>query len=131
MPIKVKYLGLIPMTKRGYLATLAMAAAVAGLVLLAVGLAGRLPPLSTLWEPNPDMARHGFAGWFYNYMWWLILICLLAQAVDTFVVLRCFARKEAQQRAQEIAQKEAQQRMQETALQEKKSAQIVEKKSGD
>ena len=100
-PVWIKYWGVIPMTRRGYVVTLTMAAVLALIVLVACALAGRLPPLSTLWEPDPARANQGIVGLLYNYLYWIILACLVAQAFDTMLVLRRFSQKEAEQRAAE------------------------------
>jgi hypothetical protein len=99
-PVWIKYWGLIPMTRRGYLVTLTMAAAVAGIVVLYCGLAGWLPPLRTLWEPDAAPARPDAFGWIYRYMWWIVIACLIAQVVDTCLVLRQFAKEEEKQAVQ-------------------------------
>lgn len=99
-PVWINYYGMIPMTKFGYLVALGAAAAVA-FVLIVVGLLLEfLPPLSTLWQPDLAMAQRGFGGLVYNYMWWTFIVCLVAQAIDTFVTLRVFAKKEKEQRAE-------------------------------
>jgi len=102
-PVWIKYWGLIPMTRRGYLVTLTMGVAVAGIVVIYCALAGLLPPLTTLWEPVPGMARFGWRGWLHNYFWWLIIVLLLVHAVDVIFVLRKFAQKEAEERAAQAA----------------------------
>lgn len=99
-PVWIRYYGILPMTKFGYLVTLAIAAAV-GVVVIVVGLLlGVLPPLSTLWRHDPVMAQHGFFGLIYNYMWWVFIVCVIAQAIDTFATMKVFAKKEAEQLAQ-------------------------------
>ena len=44
------------------------------------------------------MAQRGLGGWFHNHLYWIVLICLVAQALDTILTLRAFARKEEEQR---------------------------------
>src|SRR5262245_17793293 len=100
-PVWIKYWGLIWMTKRGYVVTLTMAGCVAAVILAYAGLAGRLPALSTLWEPEPAKARLGAGGFLYNYLWWIIGICLVAQILDSIMVFRRFAEAEAQERAKD------------------------------
>ena len=102
-PVWIKYWGLIPMTRRGYLVTLTMAIAVALIIVVCCAVAGLLPPLKTLWEPDPVAAQLGWRGWIYNYMWWLCIVAVIAQAIDTAMVLRKFAQKEAEERAAETA----------------------------
>ena len=106
-PVWIKYWGLIPMTRRGYLVTLTVAVAVAAIIVAYCALAGFLPPLRTLWEPDPAAARLGWRGWFYNYMWWMVIVALVAQVIDTILVLRKFTQKEAEQRAAEVAATQA------------------------
>jgi hypothetical protein len=99
-PVWIKYYGIIPMTRWGYLIALACVGSVAVLFVIAVGAAGLLPPLSTLWQTDPAVNGPGFRPWFWNHMWHIILVCIVAQGIDTFMVLRRFAQKEAEQRAQ-------------------------------
>jgi hypothetical protein len=101
-PVWIKYYGVIPMTKTGYLITLAAAGGFAVLLLAFAGIGGFLPPLSTMWRHDPRVAAEigAFAGWFYNWFWWLLLFFFAAQAIDTYCTLRVFARKEAEQRRQ-------------------------------
>ena len=87
------------MTRRGYLVTLTMAAAVAAILVTYWALTRPFPPLRTLWEPDPVMAQFGWRGWLYNYFWWILIIALFAQVIDTMLVLRKFAQKEAEERA--------------------------------
>lgn len=98
-PVWIKYWGLIPMTRRGYLVTLTMAVAVVAIIVAYCALSGLLPPLKTLWEPNPIAAQDGWRGWLYNYMWWIVIAAIVAQAIDTVMVLRKFAQKEGEERA--------------------------------
>ena len=98
-PVWIKYWGLIPMTRRGYLVTLTMAAAVAAILVTYWALTRPFPPLRTLWEPDLVMAQFSWRGWLYNYFWWILIIALFAQVIDTMLVLRKFAQKEAEERA--------------------------------
>src|SRR5262249_15431995 len=83
---------------------------------------GYMPPLRSLWEPV--VQGPGFRVFFINNVYRFIALCLIAQALDTYVVLRKFAKKEAEHR-----------RALETALHqadaaEKPSEAIMEKKTG-
>jgi len=98
-PVWIKYWGLIPMTRRGYLIALAVTAAVAVLTFLVLGFMGLLPPLRTLWQEVPVRTRTFWQYWFYNNLYRIVALGLLGEAVDTFVVLRRFAKKQAEQRA--------------------------------
>jgi hypothetical protein len=98
-PVWIKYWGLIPMTRRGYVVTLTMGLAVAAILLASFTVAGLLPPLKTLWDRNPDATQDGWQGWLYNYFWWITIVAAVAQAIDTVMVLRKFTQKEAEARA--------------------------------
>ena len=100
-PVWIKYWGLIPMTRRGYVVTLTLTFAVALIIVVYCGLAGWLPPLRTLWEPDAVRARPDIFGWVYKHLWWIVIVCLLAQVVDTCLVLRKFGEKEREQAEQE------------------------------
>jgi hypothetical protein len=99
-PVWIKYYGLIPMTKWGYLIALITAGAVVSLMILMAAVAGLLPPLDTMWSRRHHVPSSNTGAWLYNYCYWLLLVCLVAQAIDTLITLRTFARKEAEQRAQ-------------------------------
>jgi hypothetical protein len=92
-PVWIKYYGLIPMTRHGYLITLAVAAVFALVVYVAALALGYLPPISTLWDPDP-IGHAGIAGWIYDHTHLLILLCVVAQVIDTWVTLRVFAQRE-------------------------------------
>jgi hypothetical protein len=105
-PVRIKYYGLFWITRRGYLlATLAAAVfAVAVFAVLLVALPERTgpytwpPPFNAPWEPVPSVLPPGAFSLFYHYFWTLILLLLLAEILDIVVVLRKFAKKEAEQR---------------------------------
>jgi hypothetical protein len=118
-PRRIKYFGLVWMTRRGYLISLAVAGFVAVACIAVAAAMGTMPPLRSLWEPV--LQGPGFRVFFVNNLYRLLLLCLVAQALDTFVVLRKFAKKEAEQkRAIEAAHQET----------EKPSEAIMEKKTG-
>ena len=97
-PVWIKYYGIVPMTKRGYLVTLGVVSIVLILILVVGHVLAVVPPISTLWQPDPVMAQRGFFGMLYNYTYWILLVCLVAQGIDTYITLRVFAQKEAEQR---------------------------------
>ncbi len=100
-PTRIKYWGLIPMSRRGYLLALGTAALFAAAIFLIFALMGKLPPLRTLWEEVPVRTPTFWQYWFFNNVYRIVVICLIAQAIDTFLVLRRFARKEAEEQAQQ------------------------------
>jgi hypothetical protein len=99
-PVWIKYYGFIPMTRSGYLIAMAVAGSAAAFIVLMSALAGYLPPLNTMWSSRYHLPGRGIGVWLYNYCYWFLLVCLIAQAIDTFCTLRLFAKKEAEQRAQ-------------------------------
>jgi hypothetical protein len=98
-PVRIKYYGLIWMTKRAYLLT----TLILGLMVLAffggiaVADASRLPPFHWPWDPVPANAAPGFEGWFVHHFWTIIFVFCLAELVDILVTLHKFAQKEAEQ----------------------------------
>jgi hypothetical protein len=98
-PIRIKYYGLIPITRRGYLITTAVAFVVAGCMLALARVVGRLPPFTWPWEQAQFAAGSGFAPWFFNNFWRIILLLLVLELVDIATVVYRFAQKEAEQRA--------------------------------
>ena len=103
-PIRINYWGMTPITKRGYLIALAFEVTL-GALCVAVVLYLGWPPLSTLWRQPPTPPRPVPWFWFYCSFYRILLLCLIAQCLDTFVVLRAFARKEAELRAQQPPEK--------------------------
>lgn len=95
-PLRINYLGLIPLTRREYLISTAGVAAFAAVLFIGLGVVGLMPPLDTMWSREHHLA--GPTSWLYNYLYWVILVCLVAEAIDICVMLRAFARKEAEAR---------------------------------
>ena len=94
-PVRIKYFGLIPMTRTAYLVTTAVSGgAVVVLVLFAVSL-GIVPFRQLPWDPA--LAPFGLEGWFWN--WWTLGFLVILEAFDVWITLRQFARREAEQRA--------------------------------
>ncbi len=99
-PVRIKYYGLLWMTKRAYLIATALGAL---FLVLACGFffwvcwttIGSLPPWHWLWEPPPRPALN-FGGWVFNYFYWIILVGVFLETIDIVVVLRRFAQKEAE-----------------------------------
>src|SRR5438445_760606 len=101
-PVRIRYWG-VSLTRRGYLISLAVAAALVVAVFILGALMGGLPPLHSLWQSMPIKAQTPAGHWFllfYNNLYRIVVVCLLVFAVDTFVTLRRFASKEAEQNAQ-------------------------------
>src|SRR5438309_60143 len=94
-PVRVKVYGLVPLTRRAYLTIQCVGLAVVVIAFTAgVGLArprpprvGELPPVAAALVVLLDLLP------------WLAGLFLLAGLLETWVVLKAFARKEAEQRA--------------------------------
>jgi hypothetical protein len=97
--VRINYYGLIPMTKFAYLVALVAAGGLALFVLLLGALLNCLPPLDTMWSREHHLAEPGVFAVVHNYLYWIIVVCLIAQVIDTFTTLRLFAKKEREQRA--------------------------------
>jgi hypothetical protein len=93
-PVRIKYYGVIWMTKRTYLFSTAIAAAVALLLLLIVIVLGAVPELRFPWDPA--LAGRGILPRIYNA--WVLGALIVLELVDIAVVLGKFAQKEASQR---------------------------------
>jgi hypothetical protein len=98
-PVRIRYYGLVRMTKSAYIWTTVIASAFAIGVLVLGRLAGNLPPFRWPWDPIPDPEAVGVIGLLYNHLYDLVLFCVVAEAIDVVMTLRAFARKEAEQRA--------------------------------
>ncbi|HEY1375519.1 MAG TPA: hypothetical protein VGF55_01935 [Gemmataceae bacterium] len=98
-PVRVKYYGLVPMTKSAYLIATLVAVILAVAVVIAGRLVGGLPPFRWPWQPVPWPDAVGVAGWLYNHFYDVVFVCLVAEVIDFVVTLRAFARKEAERRS--------------------------------
>jgi hypothetical protein len=96
-PVRIKYYGLIPMTRRAYLIATAIASVFAVTIWAVAVALGHLPPLNWPWKQD-QIPGTGPWPWFYNHVYWFLLVCLVAEALDVFVTLRTFARKGALER---------------------------------
>ena len=103
-PVWIKYYGLIPMTRWGYLITLAVAGAIVLLMLLLGACAGLLPPLDTAWSRQHHVREPAGFAWLHNYFYWIIGALFLAQGIDVLCTMRAFDKKEAEQRARLAAE---------------------------
>jgi len=98
-PIRIKYYGMIWLTKKAYLiTTLCVGIIVFGMLLMMMVILGeRTPPFTLPWEPAPANTPPGIAGVFYHHFWTLIILVCVAEAIDIAVMLHKFAEKEAEQ----------------------------------
>lgn len=97
--IRIKYYGLVPLSKRAYIATTIGAGCVAVVCLLAAWAAGVLPPLNTLWGEGWAKTSTSPFPWLYNYLYWIIIVCLILEGIDIWTMLRKYQQKEAEQLA--------------------------------
>jgi hypothetical protein len=98
-PVRIKYYGLLRMTKSAYLWTTVITGALALGLLILGRLTGHMPPFRWPWDPVPDPEAVGFVGLLYNHLYDIVLFCFVAEAIDVVTTLRAFTRKEADQRA--------------------------------
>jgi hypothetical protein len=101
-PVRIRYWG-VSLTRRGYLMSLAVAAALVVAVFIVGALLGGLPPLSSLWQPMPVKAQTPAGYWFllfHHNLYRIVVVCLVVFVVDTLVTLRRFAAREAERHAQ-------------------------------
>ena len=91
-PIRIKLYGLVTVTKRGYLIQLAVVVVLLA-VLLGIWLRVRAADLRDL----PPSAERLFQ--LLNALPWVVLACAVLVAVEAYVVLRRFARAEAERRS--------------------------------
>jgi len=98
-PVRIKYYGLISMTRRGYLISLAVGGMVAAGCLVFGALMGFMPPLRSLWEPVVEKGP-AFYVICINNLYRFMILCLLLLTLETYIILRKFARKEAEQQNQ-------------------------------
>jgi hypothetical protein len=90
--VRIKYYGILLMTKRGYLVATAVASVIMALVLLGGLAAGKLPPLSTIQQPPRAGAGEGTIVWLYNHLYQIIVVGVILEIVDILVVLHRFRR---------------------------------------
>jgi len=99
--IRIKYYGLIPVSKHGYLRSSAITLIVLGFGLLLGLAAGFLPPLSTMWGEPWREGERTLWPWLYQYFYWFVLAGLIAEVIVTLRMLRRFAELEAEQQARQ------------------------------
>src|SRR5271165_6867932 len=97
-PVWIKYYGLIPMTKKGYLRATGIACAFAATCFLAAFLMGRLPPFHWPGEAVVLPREANLGELLYNHFYEVIASFLFLEVIDIALTLRTFARKEAEQR---------------------------------
>src|SRR5438309_6293960 len=97
-PVRIKYYGIIPMTKRAYLIGLVAAGFFVLLILCGFAIFGVMPALDTMWSSEHHFPHPGIGVWLYNRLYWVLVIGLVIQALDVWITLRVFAKKEAEQR---------------------------------
>ena len=99
-PVRIKYYGLIWMTRRTYLLTTLILGLIVLIFFLLITVSGaaRLPDFHWPWDPMPANAEPGFQGWVTHYFWTIMVVFLLAEAVDILVTLRKFAEREAEEK---------------------------------
>jgi|GEM_PF-6651257 hypothetical protein len=96
-PVRIKYLGLLPMTRRTYL-TLQFIALLGSIALMVVGLSvmlrtGVIFPHLPVMNVEDDLIYQALLSLF-----WIGLLAFIAESIEAIVVLRKFARAEAEQK---------------------------------
>ncbi len=93
-PIRIKLYGLFSVTRRGYIAQLA----IGGLLLIGLLIVrAMMPSLSQLGGQTEDMAVRGRVMlWLLDNLHWVVLAFVILFGVEAFFVLRRFARLEAE-----------------------------------
>lgn len=96
-PVRVKLYGLVPMTRRRYLAQLVVALVLAGVLLLGWWLYWPRVRAKLMPADSPMLERLVV---FWNVAPAVVLSILVLQGIEAWFVLRLFARKEAAARAE-------------------------------
>ena len=98
-PVKVSYLGFLPLTRKQYWTILlaAIGVAIACLVVLYAFFPNRAPPFRWPWQPVPSRLKSVAEIIWYHYFWTLLLVCVVAQIIDAAVMMRKFRQKEEEQ----------------------------------
>jgi hypothetical protein len=91
-PVRIRYYGLIPLTRRTYL-VLQVPVLVLLVVLLAVLFLLPAPPHFGI----PEQVLHPVARWLLDHLLWIVLLIFILELLDTLFTLRAFARKEAEE----------------------------------
>ena len=94
----IKYYGVLPITKRGYLITTAVAGAAAALMISLAFLLGKAPPWILPWEVETRLPGSGLGVWIYNDFWNIAIVGIILEALDMYMVLRRFGQLGAEQR---------------------------------
>jgi hypothetical protein len=96
-PARIKYYGLIPMTKQTYWICTVGAFSFAFAVIAIGGLLGKLPPLSSVWQSVPTNLAPGIGAFIYRYLYQILIACLVLEVIDIIMTMRQFRKKEAEQ----------------------------------
>jgi hypothetical protein len=96
-PVRIKLYGLFPVTRRGYVLQLAVAA---GLLATLASFQFVLPPMPTPPEGKEYRPGVGLVVGLVNHSLWVALLLGSLFALEALIVLRRFARAEEAQRQQ-------------------------------
>jgi hypothetical protein len=102
-PVRVKVYGLIPMTRRGYLTQLAVAAL---LIVVVLALRWLVWPAKRPDPANVHEPRLRYVIAFFDNVHWIVAVVAVLLVLEAWLVLRRFARKEAEQASQPPAKPE-------------------------
>jgi hypothetical protein len=97
-PVKIRYFGILPMTRKLYLNLVVWGWIGVTLLLIVASFAapGRMPPFRGPWESTPPVVNstREFLYWhFYD----LYFICLVAQVIDAAIMLRKYKAKQEEE----------------------------------
>ena len=97
-PVKIRYFGILPMTKKLYLNLVLWGWVGVTLLLIIVSFAfpRRLPPFRLPWEPMPPVVNSP-QEFLYWHLYDLYFICLIAQIIDAAIMMRKFRSKEEEE----------------------------------
>jgi flagellar biosynthesis protein FlhB len=101
-PVRIKYYGLIPMTKQAYWICTVVAFIFAFAIVAIAALLRQLPPLSSLWELSPAKPAQGIRPFIYNHFYQIVVVGLVLEVIDIITTMRQFAKKEAERQVKPL-----------------------------
>lgn len=98
-PVKVRYMGIWPMTRRQYLRTViwGWVALILLLMLFTMLRPNRAPAFHWPWDSKSPRLRTLFQTLYGHYFYTILFACIIAQIVDAVIMMRKFREKEAEE----------------------------------
>jgi len=100
-PVKVWYLGILPLTRRAYLRLLVWVVAVVVIMfmLFYTFRPDLAPPFHWPWAPRDPRLQTTAELFFFHYFYTFVAVCVIAEIVDVAIMMKKYAAKEREAKA--------------------------------